>query len=160
MSTDQPDTRPEYRPGRPDFEQQRTIERRRGNVELLLINGASQRQIADIEGVARSTIQADIKAIRRRWREEGAGGADLGEHRELELRRLEQQRSQLAKAAAEGSPEVHRVLVQIARRTAALLGLDAPKRIYLAGDGSEPGEGVSTPTLVEMLTSYGERSAN
>lgn len=159
--TDELDTaHPEYVPGRPDAEQQRIIERRRGNVELLLINGASQRQIAQLENVARATIQADIKAIRRRWRQEGAGGADLEAERELELLRLEQQRSQIAKAASEGNLEAHRVLIQIARRKAALLGLDAPKRVAITADNTNPGHGVPTSTLVEMLSSLPAQSAN
>lgn len=163
-----PDQEPVYRPGRPTRDQARLIAQRRGKVELLHLNGASVRTIAREVHVSRSTVNDDLKAIRRRWRHDGAG-ADLEDERQLELQRLELQRRQLA-VVANGNPEAnpptppdleaHRVLVQIARRKAALLGLDAPKRIYVAGDGSDPGEGVSTPTLVEMLTSYGEQSAN
>lgn len=153
--------------GRPARGQdQAHLDARRAQVEALELAGCSIRKIAAQVEVSPRTVREDLRVIRRE-RANDAAGLDLAHARHREAERLEAQRldlnetlAQLPRGAAADRAAIHRTLVRVAERLARLEGLDAPRRISISGDGSDPGEGVSTPTLVEMLTSYGERSAN
>jgi len=130
------------------------IEQRRQQVADFYVKGSTQSQISRELGVSQSTISADLKAIRREWRE--ARIRDFDEAVSLELKKLDhlereawsgwertQQPAESTKVTQDGSgtkaeklvkqqqgdprflEQVHRCIVS--RRT--LLGLDAPTRI-------------------------------
>ena len=142
------------RPGRsgPKAAEERAhIEARRATVEHLETAGVTMRKIAEAVQVDVSTVWDDVQAIRKRRRNEFAG-ADLQVERDLELARLEQQRSQLSAAAAKGVTNAHTALLQIATRKAKLLGLDAPQQVHLSGEvRATLGTGLDREQLAEML---------
>ncbi len=139
------------------------IEQRRQQVADLYLKGSTQAQIARQLGVAQSTVSADLKAIRREWRDSRI--RDFDEAVAIELKKLEhlereawwgwertQQPAESTKVTQDGSgkkaektvkqqqgnprflEQVHRCIA--GRRT--LLGLDAPTRIApTSPDGRE-----------------------
>ncbi len=140
------------------------IEQRRQQVADLYVKGSTQSQIARHLGVAQSTVSADLKAIRREWRDSRI--RDFDEAVAMELKKLDnlereawsgwertQQPAESTKVTQDGSgkkaektvkqqqgnprflEQVHRCIA--GRRT--LLGLDAPTRIApTSPDGKEP----------------------
>ena len=140
------------------------IEQRRQQVADLYVKGSTQSQIARGLGVAQSTVSADLKAIRREWRDSRI--RDFDEAVAMELKKLDnleheawsgwertQQPAESTKVTQDGSgkkaektvkqqqgnprflEQVHRCIA--GRRT--LLGLDAPTRIApTSPDGKEP----------------------
>jgi len=130
------------------------IEQRRQQVGELYVKGSTQSQIARELGVAQSTVSADLKAIRREWRDSRV--RDFDEAVAVELKKLDhlereawsgwersQQPAESTKVSQDGAgkraerivkqqqgdprylEQVHRCIT--GRRT--LLGLDAPTRI-------------------------------
>lgn len=124
------------------------VELRQARVENLQLDGLSVRRIAEIVGVDTATAQRDIQMIRARRREE-VGATGLREHRDLTLARLEQQRSRILVDMADdpGDPTAtpprperkavvtrwqgHRLLLQVEKQRAELLGLNAPAKVQL-----------------------------
>lgn len=113
--------------------EQAHIAARRARVESLELAGASLSQMATAVEVDKATVIADLRKIRDARREHHAGG-DLDAMRDLELARLEQQRSQLAPSAARGTIAAHTALIRVAERKAKLLGLDAPQQVAVSGE--------------------------
>ncbi len=140
------------------------IEQRRQQVSDVYVKGSTQSQIARHLGVAQPTVSADLKAIRREWRDSRI--RDFDEAVAMELKKLDnleheawsgwertQQPAESTKVTQDGSgkkaekivkqqqgnprflEQVHRCIA--GRRT--LLGLDAPTRIApTSPDGKEP----------------------
>lgn len=103
---------------------------RRARITKFLLAGVTYRDIAVREGVSLGTVANDRKAIIQEWR---SGCLDaLHEHITLDLVRLERliERLTVQMAAKEfdGDPRVFAVYVQVLKRKAALLGLDARDR--------------------------------
>ena len=118
-------------------------------VEALDLDGVPQRRIGEIVGVDAATVNRDLKAIRERRRAE-VGELGVREHRDLTLARLEQQRGRVlldmedrperdgedgkmipARPARMTSWQGNRILLQIEKQRADLLGLNAPAKVQL-----------------------------
>jgi hypothetical protein len=122
------------------------VELRQIRVEALQLDGLSVRRIAELVGVDVATAHRDIKTIRERRRAE-IGEAGVREHRDLTLVRLEQQRSRVLRDMEDwpGDPDRdvparparmtawqgNRLLLQIEKQRADLLGLNAPAKVQL-----------------------------
>ena len=150
------------------------IEQRRQQLADLYVKGSTQSQIALQLGVAQSTVSADLKAIRREWRDSRI--RDFDEAVAIELRKLDnlereawsawertQQPAESTKVTQDGSgkkaektvkqqqgnprflEQVHRCIV--GRRT--LLGLDAPTRI--APTSPDGKESYHTHVMAELM---------
>jgi hypothetical protein len=125
---------------------QEWVELRQIRVEGFQLDGLSVRRIAELVGVDVATAHRDIKAIRERRRAE-VGEAGVREHRDLTLMRLEQQRSRVlrdmedwpadpdrdipARPARLTTWQGNRLLLQIEKQRADLLGLNAPAKVQL-----------------------------
>lgn len=130
---------------------QEHIEERRQRVETLELQGATMRQMAELLRVDYRTIWDDVQAIRKQRRERYVDlGQDVTQERDLELARLERQRVQIEKTLGiqpddqQGrkpptytqQAQLHRTLLGIAKRKADLLGLDAPVKFRIGGEGA------------------------
>lgn len=87
----------------------------------------SVREIADELGVGKSTVQADIEAIRDEWRHEYALTYD--QHASNALRRLRALERGIMPAALNGDPRAVMAALGIHDREASLLGYNKPVRI-------------------------------
>lgn len=86
-----------------------------------------QSTIAERLGVDQSTISRDLAALREQWAREA--GATLDEHRSRELAELNDMENQAALEYARArSTEWLQARLNLKKRRAALLGLDAPQR--------------------------------
>lgn len=107
-------------------------------VERLALDRHTEREIAVLLGVSKTTVATDLATCRERWQD--SARALRARHVEQELRRLERDENMLRAdlAAAEKLVEkgdridvrgrVHDRLLKLMERRAKLLGLDAPAR--------------------------------
>lgn len=106
-------------------------------VERLALDRHTEREIAALLGVSKTTIATDLATCRERWQD--SARALRARHVEQELRRLERDENMLRSdlAAAEKLDKadwidvkgrVHDRLLKLMERRSKLLGLDAPAR--------------------------------
>ena len=150
------------------------LEARRITVERLELQGLSQRAIADAVRVDVATVNRDLKVIRAN-RREAFGESTVLEQRDVTLARLEGERARVLSNMADdpGDPTAtpprparpakltvwqgERLLLQIEKQRAELLGLNVPQRVHLAeippGDPSADGleEAEKPRTLADLL---------
>lgn len=99
---------------------------RRRKVAALFLRRMTQVEIAARLKIAQSTVSTDLKAVEADWRHEAA--ASLAEHKARELAELDT----IELAAADRflktkNLDALRIRLDVKKRRAALLGLDAPK---------------------------------
>jgi len=106
-------------------------------VERLALDRHTEREIAALLGVSKTTIATDLATCRERWQD--SARALRARHVEQELRRLERDENMLRSdlAAAEKLDKADRIdvkgrvhdrLLKLMERRSKLLGLDAPAR--------------------------------
>jgi hypothetical protein len=148
---------------RPDAHRKLEVLRRRQMVADLYVQGVSQMAIAERLNTSQATVSADLKQIRREWRESAIRDFDHAQDRELaKIDRLEREawaaweRSQKPQQSAviegEGAQQPRRKMMRsqngdprylelvhkcVAARC-ALLGLNAPQRLEHSGPGGKP----------------------
>ena len=116
---------------------------------------AVQADVACEEDVLRMFQQVDAKLGPLSGLVNNAGVVDVAARvDERSVARLERQREQVSPKAEAGNLDAHRVLLGIAKRKAALLGLDAPTRLSVRGGDAVPGASVPRSQLIEMLTTF------
>lgn len=150
-----------------NYELQQQVEARREQVERFDVAGASDRSIAKQLNISRAVAREDIRITRQRRRDALLGGAwDREAEVALELERLEAQRLRVEANTRDWvdgqgrvvySPTItermaaERVLVQISRRKAALLGLDQPTQLRITVDPMTAlAEGLTDDRLKEL----------
>jgi len=150
------------------------LEARRIRVENLELQGLSQRRIADAVGVNVAQVNRDL-AVVRAARREAFGASTVLHNRDLSAARLENERRQVlvdmagdpgdptatpprpAKAPSLTAWQGHRLLLQIEKQRAELMGLNVPTRIHLAeipaGEADTSGleEAPRARTLADLL---------
>jgi predicted transcriptional regulator len=148
---------------KPNAHRRLELLRRRQAVADLYVQGFSQMAIAERLGISQATVSADLKQIRREWRESAIRDFDHAQDRELaKIDRLEREaweaweRSQRPQQSAvlegEGAQQPRRKTMRsqngdpryldlvhkcIAARC-ALLGLNAPQRLEHSGPNGKP----------------------
>lgn len=106
---------------------------RRSKVAQLYLARRTQQQIADELGCGLATVNRDIKAILAEYR------AERTEHIDREVAVLESiEAATLELYNRERSAEALRVRLEVLKRRAALLGLDAPAKVEATGKGGGP----------------------
>ena len=104
------------------------ITARRTRVADLLLEGVPYRDIAIREGVSLGTVASDKAAIMAEWKRESIDS--LHEHIILQLRRLEALICKLSNQMEDTvDPRVGALYLQVLKRKAELLGLDARDRV-------------------------------
>lgn len=116
------------------------IEARRRKVARLYARKLHQDEIAQMLGVSQPTVSRDVTAIEAAWRT--AAIADIADARARELaelqdmeRRIEQDLAACDKGDHAAKRGYYAERRQVKARIAALLGLDAPVRAPVDGDG-------------------------
>jgi hypothetical protein len=148
---------------RADAHRRLELLRRRQSVADLYVQGLSQMAIAERLNTSQATVSADLKQIRREWRESAIRDFDHAQDRELaKIDRLEREawaaweRSQKPQQSAviegEGAQQPRRKMMRsqngdprylelvhkcVAARC-ALLGLNAPQRLEHSGPNGKP----------------------
>ena len=89
--------------------------------------GASQREIARALGVGVARINSDLHVLRKRWRQEA--GIATADHIALALQKLDEWEMAITNAMRSGDTKAIDTGLRIEERRAALLGLDAPRRV-------------------------------
>lgn len=151
---------------------------RRLRVEQAELRGLTVRRIAEAVQVDVHTAHDDLKHVRAA-RSEAFGETIIREQRELEHARLEDTRSRIvgdmqSRPAQGDQPAVpakltawqgYRLLLQVGRQKAELLGLNVPQKVHLqeipAGDPSAEGleEAERPQTLAELLGTSTENAS-
>ncbi len=139
---------------RPDMTNPNTAERdtkteRRLQVAQLRKGGASIRQIAKALDVSPATVHGDLEVLREGWREEAQ--VATADHVALDLQRLDEWLMAIANAARSGEYRAIDTGLRIMERRAALLGLDAPKRIEQKVNGQLTVEDFITSTYERLI---------
>lgn len=111
-------------------------EGRRAQIAGLLLLHKSGRQIAHELGVGVATVLRDIKAIRAEWKAQRL--RDYDEHVAEDLARLAEVEAAVLPQAIEGNLDAVDRELDIMKRRADLLGLDAPKRKEVSGTDGGP----------------------
>jgi hypothetical protein len=109
---------------------ERAHQRRLDVAQLRQEGYRDQYQIAVILGVSKSTISNDFAIVNRWWREQAAVAVDEEIH--LELSRLDAALRVVMPLVAKGNLKAVDRLLAIIDRRIRLLGLEAPKRLYVA----------------------------
>lgn len=105
-------------------------EDRRDQVMALALAGGTVRSIAKVLGWSRGTVQRDIES---RIKETAEQCPDTNQYREIHRQRISRLIAHWWKRAESSPSAVDRVL-QLMRREAQLLGLDAPQKIDHRGN--------------------------
>jgi DNA-binding transcriptional MocR family regulator len=95
---------------------------RLASVAVLVMGGASQREIAEKLGVSLGTVNSDIKTLRKQWAE---SQKDVAYQFSLDLRRLDDLLGSIWAAASRGHIPAVDVSLKILDRRARMLGYDA-----------------------------------
>jgi hypothetical protein len=103
------------------------IEQRRTQVAALYLSKRSEREIARLLHVSRSTIRKDIAATKKAWRERAT--MDFQAIVDEEIAKMEGMERALIPVAFLGSHEAVGDLLKVMDRKAKLLGLDRPVKI-------------------------------
>jgi len=122
------------------------IEQRRVQVAQLVKGGASQREIARALGVGLARVNSDLQVLRKRWRQES--GIATAEHVALDVQRLNEWLIAITNEVRSGDKRAIEVGLRILERRAALLGLDAPRRV----DQRLHGQLLAGPPIEELWT--------
>jgi transposase len=147
------------------------LEARRIMVEKHDLAGLSQRKIAELVGVHVSQVHRDLQVIRRQ-RREAFGASTVIEQRDVTLARLEEERAHVLECAGRGEAGVRpkdsltqwqasRLILQIEKQRAELLGLNVPTKVALAEipvgeeDTSGLAEAEKPVTLRDFLATTG-----
>lgn len=153
--------RPGYRRGASaDAPTDLEIEQRRQQVAYLLGQRATRAEIARTLGVSRQTIDRDVDALRRFWREQST--AEIAEIIGVELAALDAVERRLWSERLTTQPIDPRdveTLLRVHDRRARLLALDRPRRIEVTGADGAPLLPPSDEALLEEIERLGERLA-
>lgn len=98
------------------------IEARRANVAILVMAGASHREIRDRLGVSLGTVNNDIKALRKEWAQ---AQEDAEFQCSLDLKRLDELLGSVWAAASRGHIQSVEAVLKVIDRRAKMLGYDA-----------------------------------
>jgi hypothetical protein len=121
------------------------IEQRRVRVAGLLKGGVDRRSIAKALGVSRATVWRDTDTLRSRWREEQ--GIGLQQHIDQMAAQLDDVLMANVNAMRSGDVSAGDLCLKALRQKAALLGLEAPKRV----DQHFSGYLRTGPTIEELI---------
>jgi hypothetical protein len=122
------------------------IEQRREQVATLLLARVPYRQMAELLGVSKSQIAEDVAVIKRAHRERAAASYDVYvTEMTVELDGLMRAWMPVAMnpgnatdESLDGAEKAARVVLRIMERRSRLMGLDAPVRAELTGEGGGP----------------------
>lgn len=113
---------------------QAELENRRNSVAEAYLRGNTQQQIAAALGVSQATISKDVNFLLRAWREQRE--ATIEDAVTLQIEELRRVRREAWRKY--GKSEEYKwldMVINIQKREATLLGLDAPKRSEITGAG-------------------------
>lgn len=113
-----------------------SITERRARVAELYRQKMPQAKIAKKLNVAVGTVNKDIQAIRSDWRASAVD--DIDERIQEQLRRTEKLYEALQSGISKGSARHVEVALQVLKRQAELVGMDAPKKHEVAGPAGGP----------------------
>lgn len=130
-----------------NIQQATSIDQRRLEVvRLYTVEKKTQQEIAALLNVSVGTVNSDIKAMRGSWR--ASSQEQVDEYIQTQMDKLDELYGYLMPKIIEGSARHVEVAVQILTRQAKLMGLDAPEKREVAGEGGGP---------VEIIVKYQEK---
>lgn len=118
-----------------------SIERRR-KVQAMVLAGVPYDEIASTLGVARSTVQNDVKRLMEDWKK--TAQYQIDEARIVELSRMDRLNVAVWRQAVNGDLMAVDKAVKISERRAKMLGLDAAQKMQLEVR-------IDNPLLLQMV---------